>query len=217
LNQALSIYAAPVSGGKVDLPIIEKSKLIEELRKDIDEMISTLDEWGISISEIMSSEGLKCVKLIDDAIECILESEERQSKFREKNSIIQRTYKAILPDASASEFHPTVKTLQVLSEKLNSLSPTVDISEVMKEAKELFEIKKNKGLPRIPLADPLSLQLTYFNASSIFLFIQCVCIFGIHFSDSGREFIFYESLYKWIRIEGFRSVDTLDIPNPFRR
>ena len=139
LNQALSIYAAPVSGGNVDLPIIEKSKLIEELRKDIDEMLSTLDEWGISISEIMSSEGLKCVKLIDDAIECILESEERQSKFREKNSIIQRTYKAILPDASASEFHPTVKTLQVLSEKLNSLSPTVDISEVMKEVSELLD------------------------------------------------------------------------------
>jgi hypothetical protein len=63
------------------------------------------------------SEGTECISLIDDAIEHILENEKRQSVFKEKNTIIQRTYKAILPDKSASEFHPVVKLLQVLADK----------------------------------------------------------------------------------------------------
>lgn len=139
LNQALAIYAAPVGGGEVDRPIIEKSELIEQLRKDIEEMTELLDEWEVSLSEIMTAEGLKCVGLIDDAIECILENDERQSMFKEKNAIIQKTYKAILPDISASEFQPVVKLLQVLADKLSLISPTVDISDILKKVSELLD------------------------------------------------------------------------------
>ena len=139
LNQALAIYAAPVGEGGVDMPIIQKSELVEQLRKDIQEMTELLDEWEISLSKIMTAEEFKCVSLIDDAVECILENEERQSMFKEKNAIIQKTYKAILPDTSASEFQPVVKLLQVLADKLDSISPTVDISDVLKKVSELLD------------------------------------------------------------------------------
>ncbi|MBP7792605.1 MAG: type I restriction endonuclease subunit R [Candidatus Goldbacteria bacterium] len=139
LNQALAIYAAPVGTGSVDTPIIAKSELIEQLRKDIKEMKELLNEWKISLSEIMKSEGLDCVSLIDDAIEHILENEERKSMFKEKNAIIQKTYKAILPDTSAGEFQPVVKILQVLADKLGSISPTVDISDVLQQVSELLD------------------------------------------------------------------------------
>ena len=139
LNKALAIYAAPVGEGVVDTPIIEKSELIEQLRKDIQEMILVLNEWEISLTQIIDAEEFKCIHLIDDAIEHILENEKRQSLFKEKNAIIQKTYKAILPDAAVSEFQPVVKVLQVLSEKLNSISPTVDISSVLKKVSELLD------------------------------------------------------------------------------
>lgn len=139
LNQALAIYAAPVGECGVGTPIIEKSELVEQLRKDIKEIKELLDEWKISLSKIMTAEGLKCINLIDDAVECILENEERQSMFKEKNAIIQKTYKAILPDTSASEFQPIVKLLQVLADKLGSISPTVDISDVLKKVSELLD------------------------------------------------------------------------------
>jgi len=139
LNQALAIYAAPVGEGGVDTPIIEKSELIEQLCKDIQEITKLLDEWEISLPEIMASEGLKCVGLIDDAVEYILKNEERQSVFKKKNAIIQKTYKAILPDISVSEFQPVVKILQVLADKLGLISPTVDISDVLKKVSELLD------------------------------------------------------------------------------
>jgi len=139
LNQALAIYAAPVGEGGIGTPIIEKSELIEQLRKDIQEIIGLLDEWKISLPEIMDADGLKCVSLIDDAVECILENEERRSVFKEKNTIIQKTYKAILPDTTASEFQPVVKILQVLADKLGSISPVIDISDVLKKVSELLD------------------------------------------------------------------------------
>ncbi|MEW6605897.1 MAG: type I restriction endonuclease subunit R [bacterium] len=153
LNQALAIYAAPVEEGSVDTPIIEKSELIEQLRKDIQEMMDLLDGWEISLPKIMTAKEFKQIALMDDAIECILEDEERQSMFKEKNAIIQKMYKAILPDISASEFQPVVKLLQVLADKLGLISPTVDISDVLKEVSELLDksvqVKKWQGAGRI--------------------------------------------------------------------
>jgi len=139
LNKALAIYAAPLEGGGVDTPIIEKKELIEALRKDINEIQELCNDWGISLSEIMSAEGLECLGLTDDAVECILKNDERQAQFKEKNAIIQKTYKAILPDTTVSEFQPVVRLLQILAEKLGSISPTVDISDVLKEVSELLD------------------------------------------------------------------------------
>lgn len=82
---------------------------------------------------------MECLRLTDDAVECILENDERQAQFREKNAIIQKTYKAILPDTSASEFQPIVRLLQIIDEKLGSISPTVDILDVLKEVSELLD------------------------------------------------------------------------------
>jgi len=139
LNKALAIYAAPIEGGGVDTPIIEKQELIEALRNDINEINELCDDWGISLTEIISAEGLECLRLTDDAVECILENDERQAQFREKNAIIQKTYKAILPDTAASEFQPVIRLLQILAEKLNSISPTVDISDVLTEVSKLLD------------------------------------------------------------------------------
>ena len=87
----------------------------------------------------MKAEGLECIGLIDDAIECILENDERQARFRENNAIIQKTYKAILPDTSANEFLPVVKLLQVLADKQRAISPTVDISDVLAQVSDLLD------------------------------------------------------------------------------
>lgn len=157
LNHALAVYASDKGEGGVDMPIFEKSKLIDQLRNEIQEMTSALDEWKISLSKIMASEGTECISLIDDAIEHILENEKRQSVFKEKNTIIQRTYKAILPDISASEFHPVVKLLQVLADKLFSISPTIDISDVCKKVSELLD-KSVKVEPKYIAETPVKYE-----------------------------------------------------------
>ncbi|MBT9145670.1 MAG: Type I restriction enzyme EcoR124II R protein [candidate division WS2 bacterium] len=139
LNKALAIYAVPLVGGGIDSPVIEKQELIESLRSYIIEIDELCEGWGISLNKIISAKGLECVRFIDDAIESILENDERQAQFSEKNAIIQKTYKAILPDISASEFQPVVGLLHILAEKLGSISPTVDISDVLKKVSEILD------------------------------------------------------------------------------
>lgn len=150
LNQALAIYATPAGENRIDTPVIEKSRLIEQLRKNIQEITELLDEWGISLSKIIETEGLECINLIDDAIECILEDEERQVILKEKNATIQKIYKAILPDKSAGEFQPVIKALQVLMDKLGSISPVIDISDVLKKVSEVLDksvkVEKRYGI-----------------------------------------------------------------------
>ena len=149
LNQAMAIYAcgAPSSPdflpgreeSGIDIPIIEKSRLIEQLRKDIHEITGLLDKWGILLSTIIETEGFKCINLIDNAIECILEDEKRQIILKEKNTIIQKIYKSILPDKSAGEFQPVIRILQVLVDKLGSVSPVINISDVCYKVSQLLD------------------------------------------------------------------------------
>jgi len=94
---------------------------------------------GYFVAKDYDCRGLECVGLIDDAVECILENDERPAEFREKNAYIQNTFRAILPDVSASEFQPVVKLLQVIAEKLGSISPTVDISDVLEQVSSLLD------------------------------------------------------------------------------
>ncbi len=157
LNQALAIYATPAGENRIDTPVIEKSRLIEQLRKDIQEITELLDEWGISLSKIIETEGLECIDLIDDAIECILEDEERQIALKEKNVTIQKIYKAILPDKSAGEFQPVIRALQVLVDKLGSISPVIDISDVLEKVSELLD-KSVKVEKRYGIVEKLDTQ-----------------------------------------------------------
>ncbi len=139
LEKALAIYAVKTEGGDIDTPIIEKQELIKALENYINEIEEMCDDWGISLSKIMSAEELECLRLTDDAVDLILENDERPAQFRKKNANIQKIYKAILPDTSASKFQPKIRLLQILAEKLDSISPPIDISDVLKEASKLMD------------------------------------------------------------------------------
>lgn len=139
LNQALSIYITTDKDGKDNIPILEKSELISQLKNYINEIKNLLLEWKINVDSILNSQELERINFIDNAIENILLSDERKQIFRVKNSVIQRTYKAILPDPSVSEFHPIIKLLDIISKKIDSISPEINISDVLKRVSELLD------------------------------------------------------------------------------
>jgi len=138
LNNALALYAAQGEDG-IDIPIIDKEELINQLREDVQNTAELLESWGVSLPDILKAEGLECVSLIDDAVECILDNDKRQARFRENNAVIQKTYKAILPDISSNEFMPIVKLLQVMADKQKAVSPVVDISDVLAQVSNLLD------------------------------------------------------------------------------
>lgn len=79
------------------------------------------------------------MKLLDDAREKLLESEESKNAFMNLARTISRIYRAILPDPSANELAPNAVLVSVLAQKIKALEPPVDISQVMKDVDELLD------------------------------------------------------------------------------
>jgi len=137
LNEALAIYG---SGNKSEVkPVESKQVLVEMLNYSVIEMEEFLSTIDISIEEILNSAGFNRIKLVDDAIESILDTDVTKNSFKHQASTVLRIWKAILPDPSASKFTPQCVVIKVLLRKLQSLNPSVSIQPVMEDIGNLLD------------------------------------------------------------------------------
>jgi len=139
LQKALAIYAAPAPGGGTDTPIRDKAELIEYLKKAITEAEAYCAERGVDPANIQAAQGFERVRLLDDAVEAIVVNDESKRKYLLLAGNVATLYKAILPDPSAGEFMPICVLLAVIAEKIRSLLPPADISEVMADVEKLLD------------------------------------------------------------------------------
>jgi type I restriction enzyme, R subunit len=141
LQKALAIYGSPSGGGidEGDTPIKDKEALIGELRKTIDETTDFCKKRGIELSRIQSAKPLEKVKLIDEAVESILSEEESKKRYMLLALRVNNLFKAILPDEKADEFNSSRTLFLVLFEKIRSLMPETDISEVMDDIERVLD------------------------------------------------------------------------------
>jgi len=154
LEKALAIYAADYGGGKVDTPIRDKSFLVNEMRTTASELEAFCSDLGIDFSRIQAApaEGFERERLIEDAIEAILASEETKGKYLALAYKVKRLYKAILPDPHASEFRQVVVLSSVLSDTIRTLDPKADISELRDAIGDLLD--ESIGVKEFRIRDP---------------------------------------------------------------
>ncbi len=139
LEKALAIYAADYGGGKVDMPIRDKSFLVQEMRNAVSEITTFCAERGIDLSEIQTAQGFERVELLNDAVEAILVNEETKGRYLSLVHKVARLYKAILPDTHAGEFR-SIKVLSlVISDMIRSLDPEADISDMRDAVEDLLD------------------------------------------------------------------------------
>jgi type I restriction enzyme R subunit len=98
------------------------------------------------------------VRLLDDAVEAILVNDESKRRYLSLAEKVDRAYRAILPDRAANEFGPVHTLLVVIAEKILSLAPEADLTEVIGEVEHLLDesviaeeyvIKERQGGARI--------------------------------------------------------------------
>ena len=141
LQKALAIYGSAIGGGlkEGESPVKPKRELIKELEIAIQETKSFCEEKGIDIHKTLSSAKFERIKLLDDAVDAILVNEESKRKYLALATSVNKLYKAILPDPEAVKFGELSALFKVIADKIRSLSPEVDISEVMGKVEKLLD------------------------------------------------------------------------------
>ncbi len=141
LQKALAIYGSASGGGisPGDTPVKAKQELVGRLHIAIGEAVEFCKALGIELDQIPDAMGFKRVKLMDDAVDLIVRSEDSKNRYRLLENNVSRLYKAILPDPLANEFYPMKALLGVIADKILALVERPDISEVMTNVDALLD------------------------------------------------------------------------------
>ncbi|MHB8922503.1 MAG: type I restriction endonuclease subunit R [Thermoleophilia bacterium] len=141
LQRALAIYGTGEGGaaGEGDWPVQDKSALVAELGKAIEEAQKFCAELHIDTKALSAADGFDFIKLRDDAADIIVAREESKKRFLSLADNVNRLFRAILPDRAANEFGPARALFSVIAEKIRSDAPEVDVSEVVDSVDRLLD------------------------------------------------------------------------------
>jgi type I restriction enzyme R subunit len=141
LQKALAIYGSSSGGGvgEGETPIVDKDALVAELKQAIAETTGFCRQLGIDLSRIQSAQSLEKVRLKDEAVEAILINDESKKRYNSLALLVNQLYKAILPDERANEFNSSRTLIMIIFETIRSLSPEVDISDVIGNIERLLD------------------------------------------------------------------------------
>lgn len=141
LEKALAIYGSG-AGGKTkagESPVGDKSKLVATLRVSVKATAGFCAESGVSLEAIEAAAGFEKVKLLDDAVNAIIVSDESKRRYLSMAGDVVRLFKAILPDQAANEFIAVQAAIAVIAEKIKLLTPGPDISGVTEAVEKLLD------------------------------------------------------------------------------
>jgi type I restriction enzyme R subunit len=139
LEAALAIYAA-ARGDEGDLEIIrDKSALVGELAGEIGELITFAERWDVDLRALAQAEGFEFIALRDAAVEALLVDEATRRGYLQRSDAVRRLFAAILPDPAAATHARVVGVARNVAEKIRSLDPAPDLSDVSGAVQELLD------------------------------------------------------------------------------
>ena len=140
LERALAIYAEGTDAEGSN-PIQDKSRLVEQLREEIAEVKEFCANLGVDFAKIEEAEPktFERIQGIEDAVNSILVNDETKGDYLQRARDIFKLYKAILPDAAANEFRGICSLINIIAQRIRTLTPSVDPSDVREEIGDLLD------------------------------------------------------------------------------
>lgn len=137
LEKALAIYGFGVGGGGI--AVQDKAVLVEKLREAIADVSVFCAQQGIDLNQLEAAKDFELLRLLDDAVDALLVNDDIKRRYLSLASSVNRLYKAILPDAKAHEFAKARALFVVVAEKIRSLDPVPNITDILDNVRELLE------------------------------------------------------------------------------
>ncbi|CAM3926688.1 type I restriction endonuclease subunit R [Deinococcus marmoris] len=160
LQRALAIYGGG-SGSGHDSPVQPKAELLAHLQAQVASMRAFLTPRGIDPDALLEAHGFDRLQLLADARDALLEAEETKKTFLDSVAVIDRLYKAVLPDAVAQTLTLERALYVVLAEMLivvtGSENPQDDgimaqVEQLLDESVIAQRYRVREGGPKLDLS-----------------------------------------------------------------
>jgi type I restriction enzyme R subunit len=137
LQKALAIYA---TGGKAgELPVEEKGALVDALRTAIDDMRAFCDSREVDLDELAKLRGFELVAAGRRAVEMLMVDDDEKVAFLSRAALVDRLYKAILPDTRANEFSRVRAATKFVADAITEYTERPDISGAIGRIEQLLD------------------------------------------------------------------------------
>jgi type I restriction enzyme R subunit len=140
LEKALAIYGAGKGGRS---PVQDKKKLVEEMRKAVDEAVLFCANQGVVLAalEQLPAGSIQRLQRLDDAVNALISPDPLRRDFFAHERLVRTLYGAVKPDPAALEFQGRVACLAAIAEAIRTkLNPNpADISSVMGDVAMLLD------------------------------------------------------------------------------
>src|SRR4051812_8245847 len=119
LEKALAIYGAG-KGGKT--PVRDKKKLVEDLKKAVEEATIFCANHGVVLPAIeqLPLGDIRRLERIEDAIDALISPDPLRKEFFGHERIVKTLYNAVKPDPVALEFAPRVSCLTAIADTIRA-------------------------------------------------------------------------------------------------
>jgi type I restriction enzyme R subunit len=137
LQQALAIYAVGGKGGAV--PVEEKGALVDAVREAVDDLRAFCDERDVDLDALARLKGFELVAVAKRTVEMLMVDDDEKVAFLSRATLVDRIYKAILPDKRANEFSRLRAVSKFLADDIAKYTERPDVSGVLGRVEQLLD------------------------------------------------------------------------------
>jgi type I restriction enzyme R subunit len=137
LQQALAIYAVGGNGGAV--PVEEKAALVDAVRDAVEDLRAFCAARDVDLDALTRSRGFELVADGKRTIEMLMVDDDEKVAFLSRAALVDRIYKAILPDKRANEFSRIRAVSKFLADGIAAYTERADVSAVMGRVEQLLD------------------------------------------------------------------------------
>ena len=140
LQKALAIYGKAEVGDAGDAgdPIADKNELVRMLSQASLDTEAFLKKRGVSVETIFNEkDAFKRIKLVDDAVEQILENEKSKEDFFNLAGKLKALLGAVLPDVRAEQYLKQALAISIIAEKVRKISSPLSPEDEANERKKI--------------------------------------------------------------------------------
>src|SRR6266516_5460779 len=133
----LAIYAV---GGKAgEVPVEEKGALVDAAREAVNDLRAFCAGRDVDLDALGRLKGFEIVAAGKQTVEMLMADDDEKIAFLSRASLVDRLYKAILPDTRANEFSRVRAVSKFLADGIAAYTERDDVSGVLGRVEQLLD------------------------------------------------------------------------------